>query len=193
MKKRICIYCASSNKVAQKHFEATDKLATDLVEHGITAVYGGGSAGLMGRLANTMLANGGKVVGVLPRFMEKVEWGHKGLTELILVEDMHERKKLLIKDADAVVALPGGCGTLEELMEVITLKRLGKFTKPIIILNLDGFYNPLVELLNRMIDEKFMRPEHRGIWQVVNLPEEILPAIENAPEWSEDKINIAAV
>jgi len=193
MERRICIYCASSNKVAQKHFEATDVLANDLIKHNITAVYGGGSAGLMGRLANTMLAGNGKIVGVLPRFMEKVEWGHKGLTELILVEDMHERKKLLIKDADAVVALPGGCGTLEELMEVITLKRLGKFTKPIIILNLDGFYNPLVDLLDRMIDEKFMRPEHRSIWQVVNLPEEILPAIENAPQWSEDKINIAAV
>ncbi len=193
MERRICIYCASSNKVAQKHFEATDVLANDLIKHKITAVYGGGSAGLMGRLANTMLAGNGKIVGVLPRFMEKVEWGHKGLTELILVEDMHERKKLLIKDADAVVALPGGCGTLEELMEVITLKRLGKFTKPIIILNLDGFYNPLVDLLDRMIDEKFMRPEHRSIWQVVNLPEEILPAIENAPQWSEDKINIAAV
>ncbi len=193
MERRICIYCASSNKVAQKHFEATDVLANDLIKHKITAVYGGGSAGLMGRLANTMLAGNGKIVGVLPRFMEKVEWGHKGLTELILVEDMHERKKLLIKDADAVVALPGGCGTLEELMEVITLKRLGKFTKPIIILNLDGFYNPLVDLLDRMIDEKFMRPEHRSIWQVVNLPEEILPAIENAPQWSEDKMNIAAV
>ena len=193
MERRICIYCASSNKVAQKHFEATDVLANDLIKHKITAVYGGGSAGLMGRLANTMLAGNGKIVGVLPRFMENVEWGHKGLTELILVEDMHERKKLLIKDADAVVALPGGCGTLEELMEVITLKRLGKFTKPIIILNLDGFYNPLVDLLDRMIDEKFMRPEHRSIWQVVNLPEEILPAIENAPQWSEDKINIAAV
>lgn len=193
MERRICIYCASSNKVAQKHFEATDVLANDLIKHSITAVYGGGSAGLMGRLANTMLAGNGKIVGVLPRFMEKVEWGHKGLTELILVEDMHERKKLLIKDADAVVALPGGCGTLEELMEVITLKRLGKFTKPIIILNLDGFYNPLVDLLDRMIDEKFMRPEHRNIWQVVNLPKEILPAIENAPQWSEDKINIAAV
>ena len=193
MERRICIYCASSNKVAQKHFEATDVLANDLIKHKITAVYGGGSAGLMGRLANTMLAGNGKIVGVLPRFMEKVEWGHKGLTELILVEDMHERKKLLIKDADAVVALPEGCGTLEELMEVITLKRLGKFTKPIIILNLDGFYNPLVDMLDRMIDEKFMRPEHRSIWQVVNLPEEILPAIENAPQWSEDKINIAAV
>ena len=193
MARRICIYCASSNKVAQKHFEATDILAESLVKQGITAVYGGGSAGLMGRLANTMLANGGKVVGVLPRFMEKVEWGHKGLTELILVEDMHERKKLLIQGVDAVVALPGGCGTLEELMEVITLKRLGKFTKPIIILNLDGFYNSLIDLLERMIEEKFMRPEHRGIWQVVATPEEILAAIENAPEWSEDKINIAAV
>lgn len=193
MARRICIYCASSNKVAQKHFEATDILAESLVKQGITAVYGGGSAGLMGRLANTMLANGGKVVGVLPRFMEKVEWGHKGLTELILVEDMHERKKLLIQGVDAVVALPGGCGTLEELMEVITLKRLGKFTKPIIILNLDGFYNPLIDLLERMIEEKFMRPEHRGIWQVVATPEEILAAIQNAPEWSEDKINIAAV
>jgi len=193
MERKICIYCASSNKVAPKHFEATDILATELVNHGITAVYGGGSAGLMGRLANTMLAQGGKVVGVLPRFMEKVEWGHKGLTELILVEDMHERKKLLINEVDAVVALPGGCGTLEELMEVITLKRLGKFTKPIIILNLDGFYTPLVELLDKMIEEKFMRPEHRSIWTVVNRPEEILPAIENAPEWSEDKINIAAV
>jgi len=193
MERRICIYCASSNKVDQKHFVATDILANDLVKHGITAVYGGGSAGLMGRLATTMLAQGGKVIGVLPRFMEKVEWGHKGLTELILVEDMHERKKLLVTNVDAVVALPGGCGTLEELMEVITLKRLGKFTKPIIILNLDGFYNPLVELLDRMIDEKFMRPEHRGIWRVVNRPEEILTAIENAPEWSEDKINIAAV
>ncbi|SDC32812.1 LOG family protein [Williamwhitmania taraxaci] len=193
MERKICIYCASSNKVASKHFEATDILATELVKHGITAVYGGGSAGLMGRLANTMLAQGGKVVGVLPRFMEKVEWGHKGLTELILVEDMHERKKLLINEVDAVVALPGGCGTLEELMEVITLKRLGKFTKPIIILNLDGFYTPLVELLDKMIEEKFMRPEHRSIWTVVNRPEEILPAIESAPEWSEDKINIAAV
>lgn len=193
MEKRICVFCASSNKVAKIHFDATEVMAKELVKHGITTVFGGGSAGLMGHLANTVLAHGGKIIGILPKFMDKVEWGHKGLSELILVEDMHERKKLLIKDVDAVVALPGGCGTLEELMEVITLKRLGKFTKPIIILNLNGFYDPLVELLNRMIDEKFMRPEHAAIWQVVATPEEILPAIESAPAWSADKINIAAV
>jgi TIGR00730 family protein len=193
MERRICVFCASSNKVDQRYFKATEILATQLVNQNITTIYGGGLAGLMGHLANTILSQGGKVIGVLPRFMEKVEWGHKGLSELILVEDMHERKKLLIKDVDAVVALPGGCGTLEELMEVITLKRLGKFTKPIVILNLNGFYNPLVVLLQRMIDEKFMRPEHADIWQVVETAEEILPAIENAPEWNSDKINIAAV
>ncbi|HUX52891.1 MAG TPA: TIGR00730 family Rossman fold protein [Williamwhitmania sp.] len=193
MERRICVFCASSNKVDKSHFDATEILANELVKHGITTIFGGGSAGLMGHLANTILARGGKIIGILPRFMEKVEWGHKGLTELILVEDMHERKKLLIKDVDAVVALPGGCGTLEELMEVITLKRLGKFTKPVVILNLNGFYDPLVDLLHRMINEKFMRPEHASIWQVVTTPEEILPAIENAPEWNADKINIAAV
>jgi len=193
MERRICVFCASSNKVDQRYFKATEILATQLVNQNITTIYGGGLAGLMGHLSNTILSQGGKVIGVLPRFMEKVEWGHKGLSELILVEDMHERKKLLIKDVDAVVALPGGCGTLEELMEVITLKRLGKFTKPIVILNLNGFYNPLVVLLQRMIDEKFMRPEHADIWQVVETAEEILPAIENAPEWNSDKINIAAV
>ena len=193
MDKRVCVFCASSNKVDKSHFEATAILARDLARHNYTTIYGGGSAGLMGHLANTILEEKGVVVGILPRFMEKVEWGHKGLTDLILVEDMHERKKLLIKDVDAVVALPGGCGTLEELMEVITLKRLGKFTKPVVILNLNGFYDPLVEMLHRMIEGKFMRPEHANIWQVVTKPEEILAAIENAPEWSADKINIATV
>ncbi|HPV57420.1 MAG TPA: TIGR00730 family Rossman fold protein, partial [Tenuifilaceae bacterium] len=137
---KVCVYCASSNKVDEKYFKATEILAKNLAKNGITSVYGGGSNGLMGCLADTALHEGGKVIGILPHFMDKVEWGHKNLTELILVKDMHERKRLLIEGVDAVVALPGGCGTLEELMEVITLKRLGKFTKPIIILNTDGFY-----------------------------------------------------
>ncbi|KAB2870969.1 MAG: TIGR00730 family Rossman fold protein, partial [Bacteroidales bacterium] len=132
---KVCVYCASSNKVDEKYFKATEILAKNLAKNGITSVYGGGSNGLMGCLADTALQEGGKVIGILPHFMDKVEWGHKNLTELILVKDMHERKRLLIEGVDAVVALPGGCGTLEELMEVITLKRLGKFTKPIIILN----------------------------------------------------------
>jgi uncharacterized protein (TIGR00730 family) len=190
---RICVYCASSNKVDKAYFEATQKLAEDIAARGITLVYGGGSAGLMGCLANTILRNRGQVIGILPRFMDKVEWGHKGLTQLTLVKDMHERKKLLIKNIDGVVALPGGCGTLEELMEVITLKRLGKFTKPIIILNTNGFYDHLKMLLDKMIDEHFMRSEHGEIWQFVNLPEEVIPAIENAPNWDSSAIKFAAV
>jgi len=109
------------------------------------------------------------------------------------VEDMHERKKLLIDGVDAVVALPGGCGTLEELSEVVTLKRLGKFTKPIVILNLDGFYDPLKALFEKMIEEKFMRQEHRAIYTFVDTVEEIIPAIKNAPAWDADAISFAAV
>ncbi|NOU16507.1 MAG: TIGR00730 family Rossman fold protein [Bacteroidales bacterium] len=190
---RICVYCASSSKVDKAYFEATQKLAEDMAVRGITLVYGGGSAGLMGCIADNVLKNKGQVVGILPRFMDKVEWGHKGLTQLTLVKDMHERKKLLIKDVDAVVALPGGCGTLEELMEVITLKRLGKFTKPIIILNTNGFYDHLKLLLEKMIHEHFMRAEHVEIWQFVDQPEDIIPAIENAPKWDSSAIKFAAV
>jgi len=190
---RICVYCASSSKVDKMYFDATQKLAEEFTKRGITLVYGGGSMGLMGCMADNVLKNKGTVEGILPRFMEKVEWGHKGLTKLTLVKDMHERKKLLIKDVDAVVALAGGCGTLEELMEVITLKRLGKFTKPIIILNTNGFYDHLEMLLNKMINEHFMRAEHGEIWQFVKYPEEIIPAIENAPDWDSSAIKFAAV
>lgn len=190
---RICVYCASSSKVDKMYFDATQKLAEEFTKRGITLVYGGGSMGLMGCMADNVLKNKGTVEGVLPRFMDKVEWGHKGLTKLTLVKDMHERKKLLIKDVDAVVALAGGCGTLEELMEVITLKRLGKFTKPIIILNTNRFYDHLELLLNKMISEHFMRAEHGEIWQFVKLPEEVIPAIENAPDWDSSAIKFAAV
>jgi len=190
---RICVYCASSSKVDKAYFDATQKLAEEFTRRGITLVYGGGSMGLMGCMADNVLKNKGTVEGILPRFMDKVEWGHKGLTKLTLVKDMHERKKLLIKDVDAVVALAGGCGTLEELMEVITLKRLGKFTKPIIILNTNGFYDHLELLLNKMIKEHFMRAEHGEIWQFVSQPEEIIPAIENAPDWDSSAIKFAAV
>jgi len=190
---RICVYCASSSKVDKAYFKATQKLGKTIAARGITLIYGGGSAGLMGCIADAVLKDKGQVIGILPRFMEKVEWGHKGLTQLNLVKDMHERKRLLIKDVDGVVALPGGCGTLEELMEVITLKRLGKFTKPIIILNTNGFYDHLKLLLEKMIHERFMRTEHGEIWKFVNLPEEVIPAIENAPIWDSSAIKFAAV
>jgi uncharacterized protein (TIGR00730 family) len=190
---KVCVFCASSAKIDEKYFEATKTVAHELVNANATILYGGGSVGLMGCLADTALSLHGRVVGILPRFMDKVEWGHKGLTQMVLVKDMRERKKQLTENVDAVVALPGGCGTLEELMEVFTLKRLGKFTKPIIVLNTDGFYSHLELLIDKMIEERFMRPEHRQIWQMVLTPEEIMPAIKSAPLWDESAIEFAAV
>ncbi len=190
---KVCVFCASSAKIDEKYFEATKTVAHELVNANATILYGGGSVGLMGCLADTALSLQGRVVGILPRFMDKVEWGHKGLTQMVLVKDMRERKKQLTENVDAVVALPGGCGTLEELMEVFTLKRLGKFTKPIIVLNTDGFYSHLELLIDKMIEERFMRPEHRQIWQMVSTPEEIMPAIKSAPLWDESAIEFAAV
>lgn len=190
---KVCVFCASSQKVDSKYFDVTERLAKVLVKNKITTVYGGGAVGLMGRLADVAMQNNGKVIGIIPRFMLDVEWGHKNITELIEVEDMHERKKKLIEDVDAIVILPGGSGTLEETMEVITLKRLGKFTKPIIFINTDGFYDRLFELFDKMIEERFMRAEHAQMWTSIDHPEEVLTAIESSPVWNEDAIKIAAV
>lgn len=190
---RVCVFCASSHKVDQKYFEAAEKTAQVLVKNKITTVYGGGAVGLMGKLADTVLEESGQIVGVIPQFMMDVEWGHPRIGELIKVIDMHERKKLLIKNVDAIVILPGGSGTLEEAMEVITLKRLGKFTKPIIFINTDGFYDSLFQLFNKMIEENFMRVEHRSIWTSIKQPEDLIKAIQDAPLWDENAINIAAV
>ena len=193
MIERVCVFCASSHKVDPKYFDVAEKLALKFVENKITTVYGGGAVGLMGRLADVTMQNNGKVVGIIPQFMMEVEWGHQNITELIQVKDMHERKKKLIENIDAVVVLPGGSGTLEEVMEVITLKRLGKFTKPIIFVNTDGFYDGLFQLFDKMIEERFMREEHRNIWTSVDTPEEIISAIQSAPSWDESAIKIAAV
>jgi len=147
----------------------------------------------MGKLADVAMQENGNVIGIIPKFMVEVEWSHKNITELIEVNDMHERKKKLIEDVDAIVILPGGSGTLEETMEVITLKRLGKFTKPIIFINTDGFYDSLFQLFDKMIEERFMRHEHENMWTSIEQPEDIVRAIESAPVWNEDAIKIAAV
>lgn len=193
MLKRITVFCASSRMVDKKYFEAAQQLAEVLTKNNITAVYGGGAVGLMGTMADYMLENGGSIEGVIPQFMLKVEWGHPGIKQMIVTRDMHERKELLIRNVDAVVALPGGSGTLEELMEVISLKRLGKFINPIIIINTDGFYDALIVLLKKMIDENFMRPDHMKMWKVIDHPYELLEAIKNSEIWDEGAINIAGV
>ncbi|MGL6196959.1 MAG: TIGR00730 family Rossman fold protein [Thermoguttaceae bacterium] len=190
---QICVYCASSSKVAPLYFDATERLALEFVKSDVKVVYGGGAVGLMGKLADTVLANGGSVKGVIPKFMHEIEWTHSTLTELEIVETMSERKMRFLDDVDALVALPGGTGTMEELLEAITLKRLGKFTKPILILNTGGFYDPLIEMFKRCVDENFMNAKHLEIWKVVNEPEEVLPAIAVSPKWSKDAIKFAAV
>lgn len=191
--KRVCVYCASSDKVDKVYFDATAALATELVRNNIQVVYGGGATGLMGKLADEAISRGGHVIGIMPNFMNDVEWAHKHVPEFHFVGDMAERKKKFLEMSDALVALPGGCGTLEELFEAITLKRLGLFTKPIIILNINGFYDHLVALLERCIDEKFMSEKHRDMWTILTDPHQIMIALENAPEWSEDAIKFAKV
>jgi uncharacterized protein (TIGR00730 family) len=175
------------------YFEAAEKLGKLLAENHLQLVYGGGSVGLMGRIANTMLENGGKVTGVIPQFMCEQEWHHDGLNELIVTETMHERKEKMAFMSDAAVALPGGCGTFEELLEVITWKQLGIFTKPIIIVNINGYYDPMIAMLHKAIDEKFMRELHRDIWTVVDSAEEVISAIKNAPAWDKSVRKLAAI
>jgi uncharacterized protein (TIGR00730 family) len=191
--KRVCVYCASSDKVDEVYFDATTSLADELVRNNIQVVYGGGATGLMGRLADEAIRKGGHVIGIMPNFMNDVEWAHKNVPEFHFVGDMAERKKKFLEMSDALVALPGGCGTLEELFEAITLKRLGLFTKPIIILNINGFYDHLVALLEKCIEEKFMSEKHREMWVVLDNPKEIMSALANAPDWSQDAIRFAKV
>ena len=189
--KKVCIYCASSQKIDPKYFKATEKIAKVLVKNQITVVYGGGAKGLMGQLADTVLMEGGRIIGIMPKFMKEVEFHHKDVNEFIFTADMHERKKQFMVGVDALITLPGGCGTFEELMEAITLKRLGLFTKPILILNLDGYYDPLISMLEKAIENKFMRKEHRDIWTIFENPETVLEAIQNSKPWSKEALHIA--
>ena len=190
---RICVYAASSAQVAPEFHTAARLLGETLAREGCTVVYGGGSQGLMGALADGALSQGGEVIGILPKFMADLEWGHPGLTHLDLVEDMRERKHKLLTGSDAVIALPGGCGTLEELFEAITLKRLGIYFNPIVLLNTRGYYAPLQGFMEQVISEKFMNPEHAAMWSLVDAVGEVLPRIRDTPKWREDARDYAVV
>jgi uncharacterized protein (TIGR00730 family) len=189
--KKICVYCASSAKIDKVYFEATEQLAKLFVNQNIEVVFGGGAGGLMGKLADTIIENGGKIKGIMPKFMKEIELAHKGVTDFEFTETMHERKTKYLEDIDGLVALPGGSGTLEELMEAITLKRLGLFTKPIIILNTNNYYEPLRDMLNKCVSENFMHEKHLEMWTFVNEPQDVIHALENAPDWDEDAIEFA--
>lgn len=190
---RICVYCASSEACAPAYLAAARELGRILATAGHTIVYGGGGTGLMGALADGALAVGGEVVGVIPRFMVEVEWQHPGVGDMQVVEDMRERKQRLLGGSDAVVALPGGTGTLEELFEAITLKRLALYLKPIVLVDIDGFYAPLLAFLEQLVRERFLNQEHRGLWTRAASVGDVLPAILAAPAWSADARAYAAV
>lgn len=179
----VTIYCASSPLVSPEFFEATTQLAALLAQNQISIVYGAGKQGLMGCMADNILLQGGKAIGVIPQFMIERDWCHQGLSELIATTDMHQRKETMAQLGKAAIALPGGCGTLEELLEIITWKQLGLYTHPIIILNTLGYYNPLIQMLNHAIDHKFMQEKHKQLWYVAETPQEVIMALNNIDEW----------
>ncbi|MBP3679810.1 MAG: TIGR00730 family Rossman fold protein [Bacteroidaceae bacterium] len=191
--KNVCVYCASSTKIAPVYFASAESLGRLLAMRGINLINGAGSIGLMGTVSNAALEAGGTVTGVIPRFMVEQNWHHTGLTKLVETENMHERKLLMAEMSDGVIALPGGCGTMEELLEIITWKQLGLYLKPIVILNVDGFFDSLLEMLQRAIDENFMRKEHGAIWQVAQTPEEALDLLYQTPMWDESIRKYAAI
>jgi uncharacterized protein (TIGR00730 family) len=191
---RICVYAASSAHCNQQYRDDAYALGRSLALAGHTLVYGGGAVGSMGALADGALSAGGEVIGVIPRFMVELEWAHSAIGRLQLVEDMRERKHQLLTGSDAVVALPGGCGTLEELFEAITLKRLGIYHKPIVLLNTLDYWTPLLDFLQRqVIGQGFMNPEHAKAWSLAERPQDVLAVIAEAPAWDAHARDYAAV
>ena len=156
-------------------------------------INGAGSIGLMRSVADAVLKNGGEVTGVIPHFMVEQNWHHTGLTELIEVTSMHERKQKMANLSDGIIALPGGCGTLEELLEIITWKQLRLYLNPIIILNINGFFDPLFQMLERAIEENFMRQQHGDIWKVAQTPEEAVELLQTTPVWDASIRKFAAI
>lgn len=173
----VCVYCASSSKIDPDFFEATRELARELVARRITVIYGAGSVGLMGTLADTVIDLGGRVVGVIPKFMEEREWHHPGISKTFVVQTMAERKTMMLELADAFITLPGGPGTLEEFSECVSHRRLELHRYPIWIANWKRYYDPLIAQLGAFADESFVEPEFHDIWSahetVANLMDEI--------------------
>jgi len=178
MIKNICTYCSSHNNISEEYRRDAERLGTLLGEAGCNVINGAGSIGLMKIISDATLLAGGTVTGVIPRFMIAQGICHQGLTQLIAVDTMHERKQTMVSLSDAVVALPGGYGTLEELLEIITWRQLGLYSNPVIILNTNGFYTPLLSMLKHATDEKFILAENLHIAKFADSPEEVLQLLQ---------------
>ena len=191
--KTACVYCASSSKADKVYIDAAYTLGKLFAENSIRCVFGAGKTGLMGALAKGVMDNQGEIIGIIPEFMIAEGWGNEDLTQLKITPTMHSRKEAMAQLSDATIAMPGGCGTLEELMEIITWKQLGLFSGAVIILNINNYYTPLIEMLERAVEEKFMREEHKAIWQVVTTPQEAIEVLKESDEWIKDARKIAAI
>lgn len=175
----VCVFCGSSSGQRPEYRDVTRHIGREIARRECTLVYGAGDIGLMGILADTVLAEGGKVVGVIPQALVEREVAHHGLTELHIVDSMHQRKALMAQRADAFLALPGGIGTLEELCEILTWAQLGIHNKPIGLLNTAGYFQPLIDLIDHMIDEKFLKQSFRELLIVADDPAPLLDACTN--------------
>jgi uncharacterized protein (TIGR00730 family) len=187
------VYASSSAALKQSYYDAARRLGELLAKADKTIVYGAGGGGLMGSMADGALAQNGRVYGVVPEFLQNLELTHRGLTGLKIVKNMRIRKELMLEESDAVITLPGGSGTYEELFEALTMKRLGQWVGPIILVNTDGFYNGLLQFLQHSIEERFMGSSHLKMWTVVDQPEQVLGAIENSHAWDNDALQFANV
>lgn len=176
----VCVYCGSSMGRDPIYVEAAEQLGRSLAEAGLTCVYGGGSIGLMGTVAQAALSAGGHVIGIIPQFLEKREVMLHSVTDLIVTDDMHERKRLMFEKSDAFVALPGGIGTLEEAVEMMTWAQLGQHRKPVLLANIGNFWSPLLELMDHMRTEAFIRPETEVPYLVAERITDVLPMLTHA-------------
>ncbi|MFT5683552.1 MAG: hypothetical protein ACI8RZ_004484 [Myxococcota bacterium] len=185
--RRICVYCGSSDAVDERYKSAARAVGTLLAERGIGVVYGGGRVGLMGIVADAALAAGGEVLGVIPDKLQGLELGHNGLTELFVVDSMHARKMLMAQLSDGFIALPGGFGTLEEIIEVTTWSQLNYHRKPVGLLNVDGYYDHLIAWIQGAVSAGFIREPHRDLLPAADTPEGLLELLAAAtiPELSE--------
>lgn len=182
----LCVYCGSSQRGKESHREAAVRFGSIMADSGIRLVFGGGRIGLMGLIADSVLAGGGEVVGIIPRFLDQVEVGHSEVTEFIVTENMHDRKEKMAQMSDGFVILPGGLGTLDETFEILTWKQLGLHDKPVVIVDVDGYWKPLVDMIDHMVAENYARPENRDLFRVVASVEDVLPALDAMPAFTHE-------
>jgi uncharacterized protein (TIGR00730 family) len=179
--KSVCVYCGSSNRGPRRHRDAAIDLGRRLARAGIELVFGGGRVGLMGQLADSALSNGGRVTGIIPQHLIRAEMGgHASVTRLVVTKSMHQRKAAMFRRSDAFVILPGGPGTLDEFFEIVTWRQLKLHDKPIIVVDLDGYWRPLIRLIERIIKLGYARPGFRRLFGVVDSVERVLPALRAA-------------